>query len=123
MIPTNGVISEVWHANKWRQDLDRHCLSPMYDAGNERHYFIDEPAMLESGVTVIPLRWLEDEEGEVWFDAWKVDVADKTVSFNNQCQFEIQHAYRTPIENFHHKRRQGGDVSHVKVKVQHAGSH
>jgi len=65
-------VSEIWHGRRWRHDLDRHLLSPMFDAGGSRHYFIDEPALLLDGRMVIPLRWLEDEDGLVWFDAWEV---------------------------------------------------
>ena len=71
VIPRNGVISEVYHAQKWRKDVDRHTLSPMYDAGN-CHYYIDEVARLKNGNFIIPVRWLEDEDGNVCADAYAV---------------------------------------------------
>ncbi|KAF6744824.1 hypothetical protein DFP72DRAFT_1176592 [Ephemerocybe angulata] len=67
----DGVVSEVWHGQKWQRDLDRHALSPMFDAG-KRHYYIDEPARLADGELVIPVRWFEDEDREVWFEAWNI---------------------------------------------------
>ena len=70
VLPKDGVISEIWHETKWRHDMDCHLLSPMYNAG--WHYFVDEPARLLDGWLVIPIRWLENEEGQVWFDAWEV---------------------------------------------------
>jgi hypothetical protein len=72
MIPPNGVISEVWHAQKWRNDMDCHCLSPMYGDGC-RHFYIDEPARLKDGTLVIPVQWLEDSNGNMWADAWKIE--------------------------------------------------
>jgi hypothetical protein len=86
VIPANGVISEVWHARKWRHDVDRHILSPMYDAGNNKHFFVDEPAVLINDKMVIPVRWLEDEKGEIWADAWEVqhDVATVSLLFSLQ---------------------------------------
>jgi hypothetical protein len=79
VIPANGVISEVWHARKWRHDVDRHILSPMYDAGNGVHYFINEPASLLSKKIVIPVRWLQDETGGMWADAWEVEYDEMAV--------------------------------------------
>lgn len=76
VIPSNGVISEVYHAQKWRKEVDRHALSPMYDAGN-CHYYIDELARLKNGEFVIPLRWLEDEDGNVFADAYAVSFDDQ----------------------------------------------
>jgi hypothetical protein len=79
VIPANGVISEVWHARKWRHDVDRHILSPMYDAGNGIHYFIDEPAILSNSTIVVPVRWLQDDKGGIWGDAWEVEYDEITV--------------------------------------------
>ncbi|KAG5649389.1 hypothetical protein H0H81_004167, partial [Sphagnurus paluster] len=78
VIPKDGVISEIWHARKWRHDCDRHILSPMWDGGNQ-HYYIDEPARLRNGKLVIPVRWVADESsGEVWADAWEIVVNKET---------------------------------------------
>ncbi|KAF8809707.1 hypothetical protein BYT27DRAFT_7222301 [Phlegmacium glaucopus] len=52
VIPLDGVISEVYHAQKWRKDVDQHTLSPMYDAG-DRHYYIDELVPLKDDAYVI----------------------------------------------------------------------
>ncbi|PPQ93847.1 hypothetical protein CVT25_013556 [Psilocybe cyanescens] len=79
VIPPNGIISEVYHAQKWRKDVDRHTLSPMYDTGN-RHYYIDELARLKNGNFIIPLRWLEDNDGNVFADAYPVTVNDELVA-------------------------------------------
>lgn len=59
-------------------------MSPMYDAGNGHHYFIDEPAGLNDGRVVIPVRWLEDEEQRVWFDAWEVKIDEMASHTSNQ---------------------------------------
>ncbi|KAF8887471.1 hypothetical protein CPB84DRAFT_1816628 [Gymnopilus junonius] len=60
--PLDGLISEVWHGRKWQQDVDWHVLSLMYDAGNEQHFFIDEPASLHDGQMV-------------WADAWEIALS------------------------------------------------
>ncbi|KAF8959102.1 hypothetical protein BDZ97DRAFT_2045777 [Flammula alnicola] len=78
VIPRDGVISEVYHAQKWRKDVDPHTLSPMYDAGN-CHYYIDEVARLKNGTFIIPVRWLEYEDGNVCADAY-------AVTFDNQVR-------------------------------------
>jgi len=53
----------------------------MYDAGN-RHYFIDELARLENGNFIIPVRWLEDNEGNVFADAYAVAFNDQVRAFH-----------------------------------------
>ena len=50
----------------------------MYDAGN-RHYFINELVRLKNGNFIIPVRWLEDNDGNVFVDAY-------AVTFDNQVQ-------------------------------------
>ena len=76
MIPPNGVISEVYHAQKWRKDVDRRMLSPMYDAGS-CHYYINELAQLKSGNFIIPVRWLEGQDGNILADAYAVTFDDQ----------------------------------------------
>ena len=58
----------------------------MYNAGGGRHYFIDEPAKVLDGRLVIPIRWLQTEDGEVWFDAWEVKVNNVRCSFLDDKQ-------------------------------------
>ena len=76
VIPPNGIISEVYHAQKWHKDVDRHTLSPMYDAG-DRHYYIDELACLKNGNFVIPVRWLEDHNGILFADVFQVAFTEE----------------------------------------------
>ncbi|KAJ3560563.1 hypothetical protein NP233_g10753 [Leucocoprinus birnbaumii] len=78
VIPKDGVVSEIWHASKWRKDLDRHLLSPMYTDGVQ-HYYIDEPAKMKDGRLVVPVRWLENEaDCMIYADAWVINVDQNT---------------------------------------------
>jgi hypothetical protein len=52
----------------------------MYDAGN-RHYYIDELSRLKNGNFVVPLRWLEDVDKNVFADAYAVVVDDRVRCF------------------------------------------
>ncbi|KAF8914285.1 hypothetical protein CPB84DRAFT_1811643 [Gymnopilus junonius] len=79
VIPPDGIISEVYHAQKWQKDVDRHTLSPMYDAGN-CHYYIDELACLKGGKFIIPVRWLEDSNRNVFADAYTVTLDDQGIA-------------------------------------------
>ena len=53
-----GEYSEVWHTERWRNDLPSDVVSPMYNAG-VRHYYIDELVRLKDGNFAIPLRWVK----------------------------------------------------------------
>ncbi|KIK52226.1 hypothetical protein GYMLUDRAFT_77906 [Collybiopsis luxurians FD-317 M1] len=77
-IPENGVVSEVFHAEKWRRDMDCHYLSPMFDS-NGVHFYIDELSRLADGRLVIPLRWLTFQK-RVYADAFLV-----TLSYNGEA--------------------------------------
>jgi hypothetical protein len=71
-IAKDSVVSEVWHAEKWMK-MDRHLLSPMYDDGKGRHYYIDELTRLKSGGMIIPLQWII-VEGVVHANAVRVTL-------------------------------------------------
>jgi hypothetical protein len=52
----------------------------MYDAG-DCHYFINKLARLKNGDFVIPVQWLEDNDGNVFADAYAVTFDNKVQSF------------------------------------------
>jgi len=52
----------------------------MYGTGHNTYYFIDEPAVLLNKSMVVPMRWLEDEEGRVWADVWEIEHNEVMVS-------------------------------------------
>ncbi|KAF7312000.1 hypothetical protein MIND_00211900 [Mycena indigotica] len=56
-IPTDGIIREIWHAQKWRKNMDLDALSPMYDAGNA-HFYVNELCRLQDGQFVVPIHWV-----------------------------------------------------------------
>ncbi|KAJ3781388.1 hypothetical protein GGU10DRAFT_277639 [Lentinula aff. detonsa] len=56
-IPEDGIVCEVWHAEKWRT-MDPELLSPMYDAGSGKHFYVFELLKLRDGSFVIPIRWI-----------------------------------------------------------------
>lgn len=74
---TNGPISEVWHAEKWRRDIDLDALSPMWDAGH-CHYYVNEVCRLKNGSFVIPVRWLakshHDSSKSFYADAYTITL-------------------------------------------------
>ncbi|KAJ7501671.1 hypothetical protein B0H11DRAFT_1855349 [Mycena galericulata] len=71
-IPEDGVIREIWHAQKWRKNMDLDALSPMYDAQGT-HYYVNEIAQLKNGQFVVPIRWVRFR-GKVYADAFTVTV-------------------------------------------------
>ncbi|KAJ7020025.1 hypothetical protein C8F04DRAFT_1214201 [Mycena alexandri] len=74
-IPEDGVIREIWHAQKWRKDMDLDNLSPMY-AAPYCHFFVNELARLKNGDLFIPIRWIKFKN-VVCADAFKVELNDE----------------------------------------------
>ncbi|KAJ7205461.1 hypothetical protein GGX14DRAFT_644635 [Mycena pura] len=79
-IPEDGVIREIWHAQKWRKDMDLDILSPMYDAKDlHSHFYVNEVARLASGDFVIPIRWLK-YRGGICADAFAISIDSEGVA-------------------------------------------
>lgn len=68
----DGPISEAWHAQKWRREIDRDALTPMI-VHRDRHFYVDELTRCQNGDLVIPLRWVI-YKGAMHADAFKVSV-------------------------------------------------
>jgi hypothetical protein len=56
--PADGVVREIWHADKWCKDMDGDALTPMYDGGGAGHFYVNEVARLRDEQLVVPVRWV-----------------------------------------------------------------
>ncbi|EED77959.1 predicted protein [Postia placenta Mad-698-R] len=68
-------IIEVWHGKKWNSEMDLNALSPMWDAGQGRHFYVQELARLSSREYVIPVWWFT-KCGVVHADAFKIEITE-----------------------------------------------
>ncbi|KAJ7280990.1 hypothetical protein C8J57DRAFT_1501189 [Mycena rebaudengoi] len=74
-IPEDGIIREIWHAQKWQKDMDPDILSPMY-AAQGAHYYVNEVSRLRDRRLVIPVRWLKFR-GKVYADTFAVEFNEQ----------------------------------------------
>ncbi|KAF7372530.1 hypothetical protein MVEN_00115200 [Mycena venus] len=107
-VPQDGVIREIWHAQKWRKNMDLDILSPMYAAGTT-HYYVNEVACCLDDTFVIPIRWVIFR-GKVWADPVRFDeqgkanIADEKTIFIRaedlkENYHDLEHAHRIPTWN------------------------
>ncbi|KAF8216946.1 hypothetical protein K438DRAFT_2007674 [Mycena galopus ATCC 62051] len=57
-ITEDGAVCEFYQAGKLRREMDLNALSPMYNAGRNVHYYVNEVARLKDGTFNIPIRWV-----------------------------------------------------------------
>ncbi|KAK7449318.1 hypothetical protein VKT23_013461 [Stygiomarasmius scandens] len=69
---SNGPISEVWQAERWRE-FNASELTPMYSA-NGKQFYINEVAMLQDDRLAIPLLWVK-RNGSLHADCHLVGIA------------------------------------------------
>ena len=68
----DGPVSEAWHAQKWRREIDRDALTPMFVDGH-RHFYVNELSRLHDGSLVIPLCWVISK-GQMHADVLRVTL-------------------------------------------------
>ncbi|THU88819.1 hypothetical protein K435DRAFT_729596 [Dendrothele bispora CBS 962.96] len=81
---TDGPISEVWQAERWKE-FDPSDLTPMYSK-NGKQFYIDEVAMLQDGRVAIPRIWIK-RRGTLHADCNMVEIApDGTWSVRTEIE-------------------------------------
>ena len=80
----SGAVSEFWHAEKVVSLLPDDLLSPMWRGGTgQKHFYVYELALLNSGDVIVPLRWII-RHGVVTADAHPVSLDKMVCLFNFQ---------------------------------------
>ncbi|KAJ7354589.1 hypothetical protein DFH08DRAFT_922891 [Mycena albidolilacea] len=115
-IPDDGVVQKIWHALKWRKNMDLDVLSPMYNAGTA-HYYVNELACLKNGDFVVPVRWLmyhgKAHTGHATIDDSKTIIITATDLSDNYLN--LQDKKLIPQWTETKKRIAGGDLLYVTL--------
>ncbi|THU82965.1 hypothetical protein K435DRAFT_823079 [Dendrothele bispora CBS 962.96] len=103
---TDGPISEVWQADRWKE-FDASDLTLMYSK-NGKQFYVNEVAMLHDSRLVIPLLWVK-RHGVLHADCNIVDVTASISANEFDCNyFEI-------VESFPDKKLPWQDLTSIPV--------
>ena len=81
--PPEGIVTEVWHCEKWHKDVDWSHLTPMVEVGN-RHFYVNEFCLMSDGTIIIPKRWVK-RQGELHADAYFCERINVSFSSSHFC--------------------------------------
>ncbi|KZS87843.1 hypothetical protein SISNIDRAFT_386046, partial [Sistotremastrum niveocremeum HHB9708] len=71
---TRKQVSEAWHGQKWRKDMQPDLLTPMIRVRGQ-DYFIFEPTLLTGNRYCMPIKWYRTEgSNEFWCKAYSMVV-------------------------------------------------
>ena len=83
-----GLVKEIWDAEKWRC-IDPRMLTPMVVVGS-RHFYVFEFAHLVTGEYVVPKRWIK-YKSELFREVFRVTFDESGVaSIDNSTTVRVK---------------------------------